>query len=72
MSELLEDFIQEDEFAKGLGVSTRTVTRYRHDGLPWMLLKGKVQIHKAGSRQWLLDRMKRHTSSTHPAKRKVR
>ena len=72
MSDLLEDFIQEGEFAKELGVSTRTVTRYRHDGLPWMLLKGVVHIHKPGSRQWPLDRMKRHTSSTRPAKRKVR
>ena len=55
MTNLLNGFATQEEFAEAHDIHPRTVTRYRKqpNGLPWMEFGGKIYIDLDGARQWL-------------------
>ena len=57
---LLRDFTPQGDFARAHKTTTRTIGRYRQQGLPWILWNGQVQIGpNAEAREWLLGRVRR-------------
>ena len=57
---LLSDFTPQDAFARKHDTTPRTVSRYRAQGLPWILWNGEVHIGPHDeARAWLLKRVRR-------------
>jgi hypothetical protein len=60
-SEFLDEYLPEAVFAEKLNVVPRTIKRYRSlpDGLPYVMIGGRIYIRKESGREWLLSREKR-------------
>lgn len=56
---LMADYRDEPTMAKELHVTPRTMARYRNepDGLPYLLLGGRVYYHLPTVRRWLEQRI---------------
>jgi hypothetical protein len=48
----LPDFVPEGQLAKELGITRRTLWRYRADGMPYARIGGKVFIHRSGASEF--------------------
>jgi hypothetical protein len=61
---ILAGYVEQGRFAKEINSSTRTVARYRNlpNGLPWLMLSGRVYIPVAEAKTWLADRVHRPNS----------
>jgi hypothetical protein len=60
MSNLLQDFLDLDPFAKEIGRHPRTVRRWfdEPDGLPHTRIGNRILIHVPTARDWLFSRMR--------------
>ena len=58
---ILDDYVEEAEFARANNISTRTSARYRNqpNGLPYLEWGGKIYIHLKGAREVVRARTKR-------------
>lgn len=58
---VLAGHVEQAKFAAEIDTSERTVARYRNlpDGLPYLLLGGKVYIPRDEASEWLRSRIKR-------------
>lgn len=58
---VLDGYIPQEQFAKDLDVTKRTIERYRTqpDGLPYVRLGGRIFIPLDIAREWLQSRIKR-------------
>jgi hypothetical protein len=58
---ILDGYIPHEQFAKDLGVDVRTIDRYRAqpDGLPYVMVGGRIYIPLEIAREWLAARIKR-------------
>jgi hypothetical protein len=57
---LLRDFTPQGDFARAHRTTTRTLGRYRQQGLPWMYWNGEVWIGpNAEARDFILSRVRR-------------
>ena len=57
---LLEDFLTRDEIAAELGVSPRTILRWQNqtDGIPYVMLGGRILYRRCSIGDWLQKREK--------------
>jgi hypothetical protein len=53
---VLPDHVHEDQLAQELGISRRTLARYRGDGLPYARIGGRIFIHRQGARTFFDNR----------------
>ena len=62
MTNILEDYEPEADFAKAHRLHPRTVARYRTepDGIPWLEFGGRIYIHIPGAKEWLARRVRRN------------
>ena len=60
MSNLLQDFLDLDPFAKEIDRHPRTVRRWldKPDGLPYTRIGNRILIHVPTARDWLFSRMR--------------
>jgi hypothetical protein len=54
---LLDNLVPQQEYAHALGVHQRTVARQRQQGLPFVMLGGKVYIDAKGAKRWVESRV---------------
>ena len=54
---LLDNLVPELEYANAIGVHQRTVARQRQQGLPFVMLGGKVYIDAKGAKRWVESRI---------------
>ncbi len=59
----LEDLLEEKELAKFLKVSRVTLLDYRHRGLPWLKIGGRVYYDQSEFLGWILKNQKRVSDS---------
>ena len=63
---ILDSFALQDAFARQHNTSSRTIGRYRAQGLPWVKWNGRVLIGpKDEARAWLLKRVRRTSGGQH-------
>lgn len=53
---ILPDHVPQGVLAKELGITLRTLARYRELGLPYARIGGKVFIHRQGARAFFENR----------------
>jgi hypothetical protein len=59
---ILDGFAPRETFADDNGTTTRTVDRYRSEGLPWVNWNGRIYIGPLDeARAWLMSRVRRTT-----------
>ena len=71
-SPVLPDHVPQGVLAKELGITLRTLARYRELGLPYARIGGKVFIHREGARAFFDNRtvgLKTKSSAPRPATR---
>jgi hypothetical protein len=58
MTNILDGYQWEREFARDHDIHPRTIARYRNepDGLPFVEFGGKIFIDVAGARKWIENR----------------
>lgn len=57
---ILAGLIADDECARQLHCSTRTIDRYRAAGMPTIVLGKKVLFDPAAVRDWVMSHQRRH------------
>jgi hypothetical protein len=55
-SELLEGYLNRDDFAADIGVCQRTVARYEEQGLPFIVVGHRRYYNKLRAMEWLTAR----------------
>jgi hypothetical protein len=55
----LEEYQPADDWAAERGLHTRTVYRYRHNGLPYLELGGRIYIPRREGDNWIRSRIRR-------------
>jgi hypothetical protein len=68
---LLENLVPEQDYADAFGIHQRTVARQRQQGLPFVVIGGKVYIDAQGAKRWVENkivtrnqpRTKRHSTA---------
>lgn len=68
---ILAGLIADDECARQLHCSTRTIERYRSAGMPAIILGKRVFFDPAAVREWVMSHQRRHDvpKRGRPAKR---
>jgi hypothetical protein len=60
LASILAGYVTQSIFAVDNNICTRTVKRYRAQGMPWLLWGGEVYIHLEGATTWLKSRVRRN------------
>ena len=70
---LLDDYMEEEECAAGLGIALITLARWRAQrrGPPYTKVGRRILYHRPGTKAWVAAQEQRNEHPKQPAKRKT-
>jgi hypothetical protein len=73
MSNILDDYVDLEPFAREVDRHPRTVRRWldQPDGLPYTRIGNRILIHVPTARQWIFGRMRRPAPRRAPRRRQA-